>query len=118
MEIAYETLRMCRFEIETAGNGKEAVELFRSRPAGHFDAILMDIFMPVMDGPAAARAIRELDWEDAGTVPIIALSANVFEEDREKSEASGMSAHLAKPVNMDAMCRLPRRVLAGSGSPA
>lgn len=85
-------------EVESACDGKEAVELFRSAGEGRFDAVLMDIRMPVMDGWQAAAVIRTLDRSDAKYIPIIAVSANAFQEDEERSIAVGMQAHLAKPV--------------------
>ena len=86
-------------------NGKEALELFCKKPAGSFDAILMDIMMPVMDGYEAARAIRVGDKRDAATVPIIAMSANAYAEDVKKCLDSGMNAHISKPLFKDVMLR-------------
>ena len=83
---------------ERAENGKEAVEMFSSHPEGYYDCILMDIRMPVMDGLEAAAAIRALDRPDAATIPILALTANAFDEDVERSLQAGMNAHLTKPV--------------------
>lgn len=83
-----------------ADNGKSGlVELFLNEPAGYFDAILMDISMPVMDGLDAARAIRSSRKADAGTIPIIAMTAKDCGEDRNNSLAAGMNAHFAKPVD-------------------
>ena len=79
-------------------NGQRAVEKFRENSPGTFDAILMDVMMPVMDGLTAARTIRALDRPDARTIPIIAMTANAFQEDAEKCFAAGMNAHLAKPL--------------------
>ena len=87
------------FEIVgTAGNGSEAVEFLKSNPV---DLILADIKMPVMNGLDAAKAIRGLSRPDAPTVPIIALSANAFAEDIQKSKNAGINEHLAKPLEMD-----------------
>ena len=91
--------------VSIAGDGAQAVEAFAANPAGTFDAILMDVMMPEMNGYEATRCIRELDREDADAVPIIAMSANAFAEDVSASLASGMNAHLSKPIDM-------RRVLA------
>ena len=80
-----------------AENGLVAIEMFATAPVD-YDAILMDIRMPVMNGLTAARSIRQLKKKTAKTVPIIAMSANAFDEDVEKSRAAGMNAHLAKPI--------------------
>ena len=82
-------------------DGQEAVEAFRSHPAGTFDAILMDIMMPVMDGLTATKAIRAMDRPDAKTIPILAMTANAFEEDAQRCFAAGMNAHLPKPLQID-----------------
>lgn len=91
--------------VECAGNGREGVEAFRRSPAGYYDLILMDIRMPVMDGHAAARAIRALDREDARAVPILAMTADAFAEDIRAAEEAGMDGHLAKPLDSAAMKR-------------
>ena len=88
-------------KITLAHNGKEAVELFGQNPEGTFDVILMDIMMPVMDGFAATKAIRTMDRPDAGTIPIIAMTANAFEEDAKKCLEAGMNAHLSKPLEIE-----------------
>lgn len=106
MEIATELLKGYGFAIVPACNGQEALTLFAASPPRHFDAVLMDVLMPVLDGLGATRKIRRLEREDARTVPIIALSANAFEEDRQKSLDSGMNAHVSKPLDLDALCRL------------
>lgn len=89
--------------VDEAENGKIAVDKFAGSPPGNYSIILMDIMMPVMGGLEAAAAIRKLDRPDAGTVPIVALSANAFEEDAKKSIDAGMQMHLAKPVDIDAL---------------
>lgn len=86
-------------DVIVSANGKLGVEEFTSREPGSIDAILMDIRMPVMDGLQASRAIRSLQREDALQVPIIAMTANAYDEDRQKSEAAGMNGHLAKPID-------------------
>lgn len=102
MEIATELLEDEGMRITPAGNGQIAVEQFRQNPPGTFDLILMDIMMPVMDGLEATRAIRETEGRpDAKTIPIIAMSANAFEEDIRKSISAGMNAHLSKPINLN-----------------
>lgn len=100
MEIATEILRAKDIAVVAASNGQMALDIFRKSEVGHFDAILMDIRMPLMDGMAATRAIRALPRADAGTVPIIALSANAFEEDKRASLACGMSGHISKPIDI------------------
>ena len=90
-------------ETVIAGNGKIAVEKFASSAPGYYDAILMDMRMPEMDGLEATRAIREMDREDAETVPIIALTANAFYEDVQRSLQSGLNAHLSKPVEPESL---------------
>jgi len=89
--------------VDEAENGKIAVDQFAASSPGAYSLILMDIMMPVMGGLEAAAAIRRLDRPDAGTVPIVALSANAFEEDAKKSLEAGMQMHLAKPVDIDAL---------------
>ncbi len=100
-EIAQVQLEEAGASVTVVGDGKQALEMFRDNPEGTFDAILMDIMMPVMDGLAAARAIRAVERADAGTIPIIAMSANAFEEDARKSMEAGMDAHLAKPLKIE-----------------
>ena len=100
-EIAQTILEMNGFAVTCAADGKEALDRFRSEEPGLFDAILMDIRMPVMDGLEATRRIRTSGRPDARTVPIIALSANAFDEDAKKSIANGMDGHLAKPIQVE-----------------
>ena len=90
-------------EADVAENGRIALEDFTSRPAGYYDAILMDMRMPEMDGLEATRAIRELDRPDAKTIPIIALTANAFDEDVQRSLQAGLNAHLSKPVQPETL---------------
>ncbi|MEG1863314.1 MAG: response regulator, partial [Oscillospiraceae bacterium] len=78
--------------------GLQAIEIFAQKDAGYYDAILMDIRMPVMDGLTAAKSIRQMRKADAKTIPIIAMTANAFDEDMEKAKAAGMNAHLSKPI--------------------
>ena len=99
-EIAKTVLEDVGALITRAENGQQALELFKEKPAGTFDVILMDLMMPVMDGYTATRKIRELERSDAKTVPIIAMTANAFDEDRKRSREAGMNGHLAKPLNI------------------
>ena len=87
--------------VTVAKDGSQAVNIFKEKPEGSFDAILMDIMMPVMDGITAAREIRSLDHPDAKTIPILAMTANAFQEDAQKCIDAGMNMHFAKPLNMD-----------------
>ncbi|MBR2770266.1 MAG: response regulator [Solobacterium sp.] len=100
-EIMMDVLEMEEVETDHAENGRIAVELFRDNAPGTYDAILMDIRMPEMDGLEAAEAIRAMDRPDAGIIPIIALTANAFDEDVQRSLQVGMNAHLTKPVEPD-----------------
>lgn len=96
--------------VEIAENGKIAVDTFAASDCGAFDCILMDVMMPVMNGLDATRAIRSFDRLDAKTVPIIALSANAFEEDVEKAREAGMNEHLPKPVDMEKVIQVMWRL--------
>ncbi len=100
-EIMKKILRMKGMTADHAVNGKLAAEMFAASPEGYYSAILMDIRMPVMDGLSAASAIRASERHDAGTVPIIAMTANAFDEDVQNSLQAGMNAHLSKPVEPD-----------------
>jgi signal transduction histidine kinase/ActR/RegA family two-component response regulator/PAS domain-containing protein len=97
-EIARRLLEKEGLQVTCAENGKKALEQFEQAQPNTWDVILMDIRMPVMDGLQAARAIRALDRQDAKTIPIIAMTANAFEEDVQASREAGMDAHLAKPI--------------------
>ena len=98
-EVAVLLLKSKGFTVDTAENGQRALELFSRSPEGYYDAVLMDIRMPLMDGLTAASSIRRLSNADAKTVPILAMTANAFDDDIEKSKAAGMNAHLAKPID-------------------
>ena len=97
-EILLMVLQMREMKADRAENGKQAVELFAAHPAGYYDAILMDMRMPEMDGLEATRVIRAMDRPDAKAIPIIALTANAFDEDVQRSLQAGLNAHLSKPV--------------------
>ncbi len=97
--IAVEILQEMGAEVDVAENGEIAVERFSAQPAGHYDFILMDVQMPVMDGRTATRHIRALNREDAKTIPIFGLSADAFVEDERLSKESGMNSHFSKPVD-------------------
>ena len=97
-EILQMVLQMRQMVSDRAENGRKAVELFAAHPEGYYDAILMDMRMPEMDGLEATRLIRAMDRGDAASVPIIALTANAFDEDVQRSMQAGLNAHLSKPV--------------------
>lgn len=99
MEIATDMLELSGMEVTQAWNGREALDTFRNAPPGRFDAILMDMQMPEMDGCQAAQAIRKLHREDARTIPILAVTANAFAEDLAATSAAGMNAHISKPID-------------------
>ena len=92
--------------LTVARDGLQAVRMFQEKPEGYFDAILMDIMMPVMDGLTATKTIRSLKHPDAETIPIIAMTANAFREDKEECLAAGMNAHLAKPIKIENVKRI------------
>ena len=102
-EIMVMVLSMREMLVDVAENGRVAVDMFEQQPAGYYDAILMDLRMPVMDGLEATRVIRALDRPDAQKIPIIALTANAFDEDVQRSLQAGLNAHLSKPVEADAL---------------
>ena len=104
-EIAMAILEENGFETERVEDGRECVEAFSKKPSGYYSVILMDIQMPNMDGYEAAKAIRNLDREDAGKIPIIALTANAFDEDRKKAFAAGMNGHIAKPISAETLLK-------------
>jgi CheY-like chemotaxis protein len=111
MEIANMILEQMGFEVETAENGQLAVEKVTSREPGTYDLILMDIQMPVMDGYAATKAIRSLDDDILAGIPIIAMTANAFEEDIRAAQKAGMDGHVAKPIDIPAMKKTIAQVL-------
>ena len=109
MEIAAFMLENAGAELTKAQNGQEALDIFRESPAGFFDAILMDVMMPVMDGYQATRAIRALERPDAAAVPIVAMTAHAFADDRQRAYEAGMTAHLAKPLESAVLIRTLQR---------
>ena len=111
MEIAQMLLDQAGFVIETAENGKIALEMTAASEPGYYDVILMDIQMPVMDGYTAAQAIRALPDPGLAGIPIIAMTANAFQEDIKKAEEAGMNGHIAKPLDIPDMKATLQRVL-------
>ena len=111
MEIAEFMLQNEGADVTKAWDGQEAVELFRNSEPGEFDVILMDIMMPVMNGYEAAKMIRSLDREDAKEVPIIAMTANAFTEDRIRAKEAGMDEHVAKPVDVELLIKVIHKLV-------
>ena len=109
MEIAAFMLENAGAELTKAQNGQEALDIFRESPVSFFDAILMDVMMPVMDGYQATRAIRALERPDAAAVPIVAMTAHAFADDRQRAYEAGMTAHLAKPLESAVLIRTLQR---------
>ena len=113
-EIATEILKEAGFLIECAENGRQACEMVSQSEPGYYNLILMDIQMPIMDGYEATRRIRALDNPALAGLPIIAMTANAFEEDRERALKAGMNGHLAKPIDLDKMIELLRELFRGN----
>ena len=105
MEIAYAILEEEHLNITEAKNGKEALEIFQNSKLNEYDVIIMDVMMPVMDGLEATKAIRMLEREDAKRIPIIAMTANAFEEDRKACLDAGMDEHIGKPIDIPLLKR-------------
>lgn len=110
-EIAQTVLEMAGIESELAQDGLQALEKFKEKPVGYYDAVLMDIRMPVMDGLEATKRIRTLGKEDSRTIPIVAMSANAFDEDMKKSIDSGMNGHLSKPIDIDKLYKVLQGIM-------
>ena len=110
-EIAKMLLMTAGFKVETAVNGKEAVEKISASNPGDFDAVLMDIQMPVMDGYEATREIRKLENENLAKIPILAMTANAFSEDVQAAKKAGMDGHIAKPIDVQKMMEVLIKVL-------
>ena len=111
MEIAEFVLQNEGAGVTKAWDGQEAVELFRNSEPGEFDVILMDIMMPVMNGYEATKMIRSLDREDAKAIPIIAMTANAFTEDRIRAKEAGMDEHVAKPVDVELLIKVIHKLV-------
>ena len=105
-EIAEEILKESGFVVETAHDGTEAVDMVKKSKPGYYDLVLMDVQMPVMNGYDATRAIRSLDNKDLASVPIVAMTANAFEEDKKTALESGMNAHIAKPIELNKLVKV------------
>ena len=98
-------LKREHYSVDVVNNGQDALDQFSASAPGTFDAIIMDVMMPVMDGYQATRAIRQLDRPDAGSIPILAMTANAFVEDRRRAYEAGMNEHLTKPLEPEVVLR-------------
>ena len=112
-EIAVMLLENMGFTVETAENGKEAVDKVAASESGYFNAVLMDIQMPVMDGYSATGEIRKLENKELAAIPVIAMTANAFSEDVKKAHDAGMNGHIAKPIDINSMTNTLNEVLGG-----
>ena len=110
-EIATMQLESLGFELETATNGEEAVQKVRTAKPGYYNAVLMDIQMPVMNGYEATRTIRAISDEAYSQIPIIAMTADAFSEDVKKAHDAGMNAHIAKPIDVNVMINVLSEIL-------
>ena len=110
-EIAQAILEETGFTVETAPDGTDAVDMVRRAEEGWYDAVLMDVQMPVMDGYEATRTIRALPRKDVRDLPIIAMTANAMEEDKETALKNGMNAHIAKPLDIELFLSILRKYL-------
>ncbi|MDE6746783.1 MAG: response regulator, partial [Oscillospiraceae bacterium] len=104
-EIAVELLEMTGLTVECAENGQKAVDKFAASEQGYYDLVFMDIQMPIMNGNEAARAIRALDRRDAKGVPIVAMTANAFNDDVQASANAGMNEHISKPLDLKVLVK-------------
>lgn len=111
MESAKMILTQAGFEVDTAENGQIAVDMLSAAEAGRYDAVLMDIQMPVMDGYTATRKIRSLPDRAKAEIPVIAMTATAFREDAEAAKAAGMQAHIAKPIDADLLVKTLREII-------
>ncbi len=110
-EIAEAILEEAGFTLEVAKDGQEAVDMLKDSEPGYYQLVLMDVQMPVMDGYEATRTIRKLEDQRLASIPIIAMTANAFEEDRQEAIKSGMNGHIAKPIDMEALFDILEKVL-------
>lgn len=110
-EIAVAILDSAGFTTEVAANGQIAVEMLRNSEPGYYQLVLMDVRMPVLDGYEATKIIRKFDKKELAEVPIIAMTANAFEEDRQEALRCGMNGHLAKPIDVEALFNTLDKIL-------
>ncbi len=112
-QIAKKLLEKVGFKVEEAENGQDAVNMLAASDDGYYDAVLMDIQMPVMDGYEATKAIRKMTDDRKKNIPVIAMTANAFSEDIRKAKEAGMNAHVAKPIDVKKMVQTLSEVLGG-----
>lgn len=110
-EIAVAILSEAGFQVEVADNGRIAVDMLKNSEAGYYQLVLMDVQMPEMDGYEAARTIRAMDDGERASIPILAMTANAFEEDKQEALRNGMNGHIAKPIDMKKLIQTLDRVL-------
>ena len=110
-EIAEEILSESGFTVETAVDGSVAVDKVKNSEPGYYDAVLMDIQMPIMNGYEATRTIRALENKELADIPIVAMTANAFDDDREEAFKNGMNEHIAKPINVGKLTETLRQIL-------
>ena len=110
-EIAVAILEEAGLDVEVAGNGQIAVEMLKKSEPDYYQLILMDVKMPVMNGYEATKAVRKLENKELASIPIFAMTANAFEEDKREALNCGMNGHLAKPIDVDKLFKQLRKVL-------
>jgi CheY-like chemotaxis protein len=110
-EIAVAVLEEAGFTTEIAENGQIALDMLQKAPEGHYQLILMDVQMPVLDGYTATKMIRNLEDPALANIPILAMTANAFEEDRQEAIRCGMNGHIAKPINIENLLETLDKVL-------
>ena len=110
-ELAVELLQNAGFSVDVADNGQAAFDLVAKSEPGYYQAVLMDVQMPVMDGYEATKLIRKLENHKLASIPIIAMTANAFTEDREEALRSGMNGHIAKPIDVQVLFQTLDNVL-------
>ena len=110
-EIASAILGDAGFTVEIAENGQIAVDMVRNSAPGYYQVVLMDIRMPVMNGYEATKSIRAMENKELASIPIVAMTANAFEEDKQEALKSGMNGHIAKPIDIDVLFGVLREIL-------
>ena len=110
-EIAVAILEEAGLDVEVAGNGQIAVEMLKKSEPGYYQLVLMDVKMPVMNGYEATKVVRKMENRELASIPIFAMTANAFEEDKREALNCGMNGHLAKPIDVEQLFKLLRKVL-------